>query len=91
MGVSMHLTKEWLEQKYIIEGLSYSGLANLCNCSITAISDNLKRFGIPARPNKSSIRHAYNREYFFEINTEDKEKHLIQTNGDLTPSQLTLN
>lgn len=40
---------EWLNQKYVVEGLSMAAIAKLAGCSTPTIQNYLRKFGIPTR------------------------------------------
>lgn len=66
----MDITKEWLEEKHIKEGISASKIAKLAQCSPSTIDNMLKKYGIK---NQTKVRkYQYNQDFFKVIDTEEK-------------------
>ena len=55
MPARIDIPEDILYQKYIVEKLSASKIANELNCSPNAILSKLKKFNIPTRSNRESI------------------------------------
>ena len=49
MNTKLLYNKKWLKQKYVIEKLSSSIIANICNCSEPTVLKTLNRFNINKR------------------------------------------
>lgn len=51
-----HLNREWLEQKYVVEGLSTYDIARLVGRDPKRVYEKLKAFGIPTRKRGDNLK-----------------------------------
>lgn len=64
--------KDWLVQQYFIEKKTQFEIAQLANCSLTAIRNSFKKFNIDITNQKNIFKYNYDQDYFEIIDTEDK-------------------
>lgn len=88
LGSSLHLDKEWLYQKYVVENLSTYDIAKIVKRDPKNIHCTLKRFGIDTRPRGKNLSLEGGDHYMKKGMVKEKNPFYGRKHSDETKSTL---